>query len=244
MASFDRNLAALSLLPKDARNFASFALYAVSAADISKDQVDYHEVGIAPFAQALADPNQAAQLVNTDVMMLGYNMSTRGNDTTIPWSNYHETIKKSNDKYIPATLNGTFAEGAYMSDLFKDLRLTDSGLVHRLFRSTLPHSRLRLRDDELTQVAGLDFAEIFQRSIQLFMAEYQALQPKYILLFGTNTQTDFAKLQQYYPEFAIKVDTQIIKLKHYAPRAENHYSVAHQNRAILNKIRAQRSAGS
>lgn len=239
MTNFEKNLVALKTLPNDAQNFASFALYDVDVADILADQVDFHDVGIAPFGNQLQDPEQAAQIINTDVMMLGYNMATRGDANTAPWSNYHETIKKSNDKYIPATLNGTFAEGAYMSDLFKDLRLTDAGLVHRLFRSTLPHSRLQLKETELAQVVGIDLDVIFQRSIELFMTEYQALQPHYILLFGTNTQTDFVKLQQYYPEFDINDDTQIVKLKHYAPQAENHYAVAHQNRQILVAIKKQ-----
>ena len=238
MASFAKNLAALQALPSDAKNFASFALYNVTPAAIEREKIDYHDVGIAPFAKQQADFNQAAQVINSDVMMMGYNMSTRGNDSTIPWSNFHETIKKSNDKYIPATLKGTFAEGAYMSDLFKDLHLTDSNLVHRLFRSTLPQSRLQLKPEELAQVAGIDLAVIFQRSIQLFMAEYRALQPKYLLLFGKNTQDDFAKLRQFYPEFQVAPDVQIIKLKHYAPRAENHYSVARQNRQILTTIKA------
>lgn len=236
MASFEKNLAALRALPSDAKNFASFALYNVTPAAIEREEIDYHDVGIAPFSKRLANLNEAAQIINSDVMMMGYNMSTRGNDSTIPWSNFHETIKKSNDKYIPATLKGTFAEGAYMSDLFKDLHLTDSNLVHRLFRSTLPKSRLQLRDEERAQVVGIDLAEIFQRSIELFMAEYHALKPKYLLLFGKNTQDDFAKLCQFYPEFQVAADVQVIKLKHYAPRAENHYSVARQNRQILSEI--------
>lgn len=143
--------------------YASWALY-----DTPQSQVDNDEtIRASQNKWPEYDINELSDLVNTDAMLLGLNAADRGvldeNGKPNEWLNFHDYRGRTHDAGITRMTKGNWFEGAYMTDIFKDLNLTNSGAVRSAVKAQ---------------------PGIYNRSMELLDQELEIVKPQIIVIFG------------------------------------------------------------
>lgn len=184
------------LLKKQYCRYGSWALYDVSQEAWDNKTIKTKDVSFAPFEKQLDDPTTRAEKLNTKVILLGLNWSSRGPVMT-SWGNFHDLSPRSRDYKIAYIVKGTPYEGAYMTDLYKDYPDTASGDVVKYFNSP----------------AG---EEALKKSVSRFQEELDIIQPNEIICFG---DAAFANLNELVDKHLLNLDPDKIKI-----RKTYHYS--------------------
>ncbi|EGO8127834.1 hypothetical protein FAD94_002959 [Enterococcus faecalis] len=177
------------LTKKGYGQYASWALYDVTNEQIVNNKVKIKDIGFEPFR------NNLEELINLKGIFLALNCATR--DVMIDeWSNFHDTRSSSKDFKIPYMIKGTKYEGSYMTDLFKNIPMTESDKFNIVIKK--PENR-----------------DVYDLSVKLFQYEYDLIKPESIICFGGDVEKH---LKQMITNGQIKLDdsVKIIRLTHYS----------------------------
>lgn len=149
------------------QHYASWALYDTPQFQVDKDETIRAEQNRWPGY----DIDTLSDLVNTDAMLVGLNAADRGvlDETDEPneWLNFHDYRGRTHDAGITRMTKGTWFEGAYMTDMFKGLNLTDSSAVR---------SAVKAQPD------------IYNQSMESLRRELSIVKPQIIIMFGRPTR--------------------------------------------------------
>lgn len=179
--------------------YASWALYDTPQSQIDNDETIRADQNKWPEY----DIDELSDLVNTDAMLLGLNAADRGvldeNGKPNEWLNFHDYRGRTHDAGITRMTKGNWFEGAYMTDIFKDLNLTNSGAVR---------SAVKAQPD------------IYNRSMELLKQELAIMQPQIIVIFGKPARQSWqAAINN--NDIEKPMDAKVFFVDHYSNQASN-----------------------
>lgn len=192
--SFDNYHRIQELRKLNVPSIASWALYDISDKDIEaymKAKTPYLKSKIInkdsiAFPTRYLDDKSLAQAMNASVMLLGLNAAER-DIASQDWTSFHDTSAHSKDRHIVFDLYHTKFHGAYMTDLFKRLPVTDSKKIDIEFLIDI----MKLDDAQAQHHMSIsnkkqgNLIQTARQSLRDFQSELDILQPKIILQYHT-----------------------------------------------------------
>lgn len=157
-----------------------------------------------------------ATAINPNVMIIALNAAERDIDT-IDWSSFHDNSRYSKDRNIALDLYHTKFKGAYMTDLFKRLPITDSSKINvsqLMGFLTIPYADFK----EVLKITDNQTRNLMitaRDSLKTLQAEIDILRPKVIIQYHSKVTTTFDFLIK---QHLIKLpkDCHLITQKHYS----------------------------
>lgn len=156
---------------------------------LTKDSID--------FPKRYQNDKLLADVINTDVMMLGLNAAER-TIATDPWTSFHDHSPHSKDRHIVFDLYHTKFKNGYMTDILKRLPVTDSNKINvdviiKYMKMTEQEANDTIDNaDEKTA----QLIRTARRSVKEFQFELDLMQPKVILQYHSKVVALLDLMQQ------------------------------------------------
>lgn len=138
-----------------------------------------------------------AEVINTDVMMLGLNAAER-NIVPKPWTSFHDHSPHSKDRHIVFDLCHTKFKNGYMTDILKRLPVTDSNKIN----VDVIIKYMKMTEQEANNAIGnadektAQLIRTARRSVKEFQFELDLMQPKVILQYHSKVVALLDLMQQ------------------------------------------------
>lgn len=205
-------------------DIASWALYDISDEDIelyshtkkASQKAKIINKDSVVFPSRYQNDDVLANAINPNVMIIGLNAAERDIDT-IDWSSFHDNSRYSKDRNIALDSHHTNFKGAYMTDLFKRLPITDSGKINvsqLMGFLTIPYADFK-QVLKITDSQTRNLMITARNSLKTLQDEIDILRPKVIIQYHSKVVTAFDFLVK---NNLIKLpkDCHLITQKHYS----------------------------
>ena len=181
------------------QHYASWALYDTPQFQVDKDETIRAEQNKWPGY----DVDTLSDLVNTDAMLIGLNAADRGvldeDGESNEWLNFHDYRGHTHDAALTRMTKGTWFEGAYMTDMFKGLNLTDSSAVRSAIKSQ---------------------PNVYHQSMTSLRRELNIVKPQVIVIFGRPARESWqAAINN--GDIEKPKDAKVFFVDHYSDRTSN-----------------------
>lgn len=205
-------------------DIASWALYDISDEDIelyshtkkASQKAKIINKDSVVFPSRYQNDDVLANAINPNVMIIGLNAAERDIDT-IDWSSFHDNSRYSKDRNIALDLYHTNFKGAYMTDLFKHLPVTDSGKINvsqLMGFLTIPYADFK-QVLKITDSQTRNLMITARNNLKTLQDEIDILRPNVIIQYHSKVVTAFDFLVK---NNLIKLpkDCHLITQKHYS----------------------------
>lgn len=175
---------------------------------LTKDSID--------FPKRYQNDELLADVINTDVMMLGLNAAERS-IVPKPWTSFHDHSPHSKDRHIVFDLCHTKFKNGYMTDILKRLPVTDSNKIN----VDVIIKYMKMTDQEANDAiknADEKTAQLIitaRRSVKEFQFELDLMQPKVILQYHSKV-VELLDLMQQNHLITLPKGCQLITQTHYS----------------------------
>ena len=143
------------------------------------------------------DEDKLCEKLTPNIVFVGLNKSKRSKEKAnikTPWNNFHSGNSRSHSYKLRYALAGTSFEGAYMTDLFKDVEETDSKKVVSIFKKDKAALEKQIKDfeREISHLGGkpvlIALGDAVFGFLQLFDDKYKILPLTHYSYTGTNKE--------------------------------------------------------
>lgn len=152
--------------------YSSWALWDI--ADVSKT-IHTKELSIEPFLKDLEKPKYRHNTLNSNAILLGSNMGKDSN-SNFDWSNFHNGSTRIRDYNTTRMILNTPFVGSYMTDIIKNDPGTSPGIIK-------------------TVLEPKNHEKLIQNT-KMLQEEFDLIQPKFVLVFGTTAEKAFTKIMK------------------------------------------------